>query len=151
MEIQRIAIDHTDAVYRLVQQTIDGVYPDYYSAEEVEFFRQFHHPDAIARDILKGAVYGYFADGILVGTGSYHDHHIARLFVDVKMQGKGIGGGILSYLEEQIAAAWHSAILDASRPAEEFYQKRGYRTVGQKHLPLESGATLTWNVMEKQL
>ena len=37
MEIQRIAIDHTDAVYRLVQQTIDGVYPDYYSAEEVEF------------------------------------------------------------------------------------------------------------------
>lgn len=151
MEIQRISVDHTGAVYRLVQHTIDAVYPDYYSTEAVEFFRQFHHQDAIARDILKGAVYGCFADGVLVGTGSYHDHHIARLFVDTKVQGKGIGSEILSYLEEQIAAVWHSAVLDASKPAEEFYQKRGYRTFRQKHLPLESGATLTWNVMEKQL
>lgn len=114
MEIQRISVDHTGAVYRLVQHTIDAVYPDYYSTEAVEFFRQFHHQDAIARDILKGAVYGCFADGVLVGTGSYHDHHIARLFVDTKVQGKGIGSEILSYLEEQIAAVWHSAVLDAS-------------------------------------
>lgn len=43
MEIQRISIDHTGAVYRLVQHTIDAVYPDYYGTEAVEFFRQFHH------------------------------------------------------------------------------------------------------------
>ncbi len=151
LEIKGISIDYVDAVYRLVQHTIDAVYPNYYSAEAVDFFRQLHQQNAIGKDVSKGAVYGCFADGILVATGSCHDHHIARLFVEVNMQGQGIGSKMLSCLEAKIAAAWHSVVLDASRPAEEFYRKRGYRIFCQEHLQLESGSLLTWNVMKKQL
>lgn len=151
MEIQQITIEQTDLVYRLVQQTITAVYPSYYFPEAVEFFCRIHNRGAIAKDILEGAVYGLFQGNDLLGTGSYHDGHIARLFVAPDLQRQGIGGKLLEALERRIARKRDRAVLDASKPAEEFYRRRGYHIIGQKQLTLASGAVLAWNVMEKQL
>ncbi|HIR41157.1 MAG TPA: GNAT family N-acetyltransferase [Candidatus Egerieicola pullicola] len=152
LESQRISIEKVDAVYRLVQQTITTVYPNYYFPEAVEFFCQIHNRGAIAKDILEGAVYGLFQGKELLATGSYHNGHIARLFVAPNLRGQGLGGRLLEDLEYRIIAQEQTkAVLDASRPAEEFYRHRGYYIVRQKQLTLESGAVLAWNVMEKQL
>ena len=151
LESQRISIEKVDAVYRLVQQIIITVYPDYYFPEAVEFFCQIHNRGAIAKDILEGAVYGLFQGKELLATGSYYNGHIARLFVASNLRGQGLGGRLLEDLEYRIALERTKAVLDASRPAEEFYRHRGYYTVRQKQLTLESGAVLSWDVMEKSL
>lgn len=151
LESQRISIEQVDAVYRLVQQIIITVYPDYYFPEAVEFFCQIHNRGAIAKDILEGAVYGLFQGKELLATGSYYNGHIARLFVASNLRGQGLGGRLLEDLEYRIALERTKAVLDASRPAEEFYRHRGYYTVRQKQLTLESGAVLSWDVMEKSL
>lgn len=151
LEIKRISIEQVDMVYRLVQRTITTVYPSYYFPEAVKFFCQIHNRGAIAKDILEGAVYGLFQGNELLGTGSFHGWHIARLFVAPNLQGQGLGGRLLEDLEHRIALERTKAVLDASKPAEEFYRHRGYHTVRQKRLTLESGAVLSWDVMEKSL
>ena len=151
LESQRISIEQVDAVYRLVQRTITTVYPSYYFPEAVKFFCQIHNRGAIAKDILEGAVYGLFQGKELLATGSYYNGHIARLFVASNLRGQGLGGRLLEDLEYRIALERTKAVLDASRPAEEFYRHRGYYTVRQKQLTLESGAVLSWDVMEKSL
>ena len=150
-EIRTIMAAEADAVFSLVQETIQKIYPRFYSPDEVLFFRQLHNKEAIARDILAGAVYGLFWRNRLVGTGTCQGRHIARLFIAPDLQGQGIGSKLLEYLEGEIARTEDCALLDASKPAELFYRGRGYQIVRQEQWPLESGDALVWNVMEKKL
>ena len=54
--------------------------------------------------------------------------------VDEDCRGQGIGRRILAALEEQAhAAGARRIVLDARKPAERFYEKRGYRTLGEAH------------------
>ena len=57
-----------DAVRRITQETIDAVYPRYYPAGAVAFFKAHHRDAAISADIATGNVYLLWADGVPVGT-----------------------------------------------------------------------------------
>jgi len=82
--------EHAEQIYRLVQETIQAIYPKYYPMEVVRFFCNHHSREKIVRNITDGYVGMLLVDNKLVGTGSYKDNHITRVFVAPAFQKKRI-------------------------------------------------------------
>jgi N-acetylglutamate synthase-like GNAT family acetyltransferase len=78
-------------------------------------------------------------DGNVIGVGRLHfnspeEAQVRFMAVDEDCRGQGIGRRILEALEEQARAAGaRRMVLDARKPAERFYAKQGYRTLGAAH------------------
>lgn len=132
----------------LVERTVREVYPKYYSGDIVDFFCIFHSRGRMEAEVEAGRVWQLFCDGRLVGTGSHDGNHITGVYVSPKEQGRGFGSCIMERLEQEIRKEADRAVLDASAPAEGFYEHRGYQVVERKTLSM-GNAELTYPVMEK--
>lgn len=141
--------EHEKPVFRLVQDTIRSIYPNYYLPEIVDFFASLHSQEAISRDIAAGRVYVLLDGPRLAGTGTLRENHITRVFAAPDFLGKGVGHLIMEPLEGIIFENYDTAYLDASLPAGRFYDRRGYRTVRHEKWPVENGRILVYEVMEK--
>lgn len=151
MEYRPASIEHTEQIFQLVQNTIQTIYPKYYPKEVVDFFCNLHNKENIKKDIEAGHVGILLQDNLLVGTGSFQDAHITRVYVAPAMQGQGCGSYIMTCLEEKIALQYDKACLDASLPACSIYEHRGYRTIRHEKYQLENGVVLVYEIMEKEL
>lgn len=151
LEYRKAAIEDTEQIWELVQDTIQTVYPKYYPKEVTGFFCGLHNRENIMNDIEKGCVYILLADGVLAGTGSCMEAHITRVYVPPRLQGKGYGTYIMQCLEKEVAARYHTVNLDASAPAGILYEHLGYKTVKHEKLQLENGVFLVYEIMEKNI
>lgn len=138
-------------VYTLVQKTIRTVYPKYYPHEVVNFFSSLHSTDNIGQDIANRTVTLFYEGETLIGTGTCKEEHITRVFVLPEYQGRGYGSQIMQYLEGKAAQRYDKACLDASLPACQFYERRGYVTRRHETWACENGVMLVWGIMEKIL
>ena len=144
-------INNLDTIYNLVQNTIRTIYPKYYPTEVVDFFCEHHNPENIRKDIESGVVGILLVDGNIVGTGSYNDNHITRVYVNPDFQGNGYGSYIMQCLEDNISHTYDSVYLDASLPASHLYERRGYKTIEHNKWDVANGRVLVYEVMEKEL
>lgn len=151
MEYLKAKEDDLEQIYQLVQDTIQAIYPKYYPHEVVEFFCNLHSKENIATDIEDGSVRALFLDNCLIGTGTFIENHISRLFVLSNLQNNGYGSYIMKCLEEEIALHHNVALLDASLSATLFYEHKGYRTIFHNELSINNGFCLVYGVMEKAL
>lgn len=151
MDYIRAREEHIDTVFELVQQTIKTIYPKYYPKEVVDFFGQHHSKENIEADIRNGYVSVLIVNGQIIGTGSYKDNHITRVYVLPDYQGQGYGSYIMEALENEIAKTYDIVYLDASLPACRLYDHRGYNTKIHKSQDVENGVFLVYEVMEKDL
>lgn len=110
-----------------------------------------HSKDNIANDIRSDYVNILLIDDYLVGTGSYKDNHITRVFVRPYLQGQGYGSYIMQRLEEEIALNYDVAYLDSSLPASSIYEHRGYKTIKHEKWLVENDAVLVYEIMVKPL
>lgn len=102
-------------------------------------------------DIESGYVRVLFLDNCLIGTGTFSENHISRLFVLPNFQKNGYGSHIMQCLEEEISAKHNFAVLDASLCATCFYEHMGYKTVSHNELSTDNGFSLVYGIMEKPL
>ena len=65
----------------------------------VDFFANLHCYEHVLEDISSGIVYVLEDNGTIVGTGSYKDNHITRVYVLPVYQGNGYGKYIVEKLE----------------------------------------------------
>lgn len=151
MRYQKATEKDTEQILELVQTTIKKIYPKYYPKEVVDFFCELHCKKKIKEDICQGNVSVLLVDGRLVGTGSYQDNHITRVYVYPDFQGKGYGSRIMEALEAEISLTYDNVYLDASLPASHLYEKRGYRTIKHDKWKVENDVVLVYEVMEKPL
>ena len=151
MEYIRATEKDASAVFELVQDTISTVYPKFYPQEVVDFFCELHSMENIQHDIKNGCVSILLHDNRIVGTGSYKDNHITRVYVSPQFQGQGYGSYIMECLENEIGLKYDSVYLDASLPASRLYEHRGYKTVKHEKITVKNCAVLIYEVMEKRL
>lgn len=151
MEYLKAKIKDLGQVYQLVQDTIQTIYPQYYPHEIVDFFSNLHSKEKIAADIDSGYVRVLFLDNCLIGTGTFSENHISRLFVLPDFQKNGYGSHIMQCLEEEISTKHNLVILDASLCATCFYERKGYKTISHNELSTDNGFTLVYGIMEKPL
>ena len=102
-------------------------------------------------DIIDGNVRLLMIGDTLIGTGSYKEDHITRLYVSPDYQGKGYGTFIMDKLEAEIAQKYDKVSLDASLPAGIMYEHRGYKTVKHERWGCENGGMLIYEIMEKKV
>lgn len=149
MEYRLATVQEIEAIYTVVQFTIKKIYPNYYPEEVVDFFCRHHNLAAITKDVEGGNVSVLIVDNRIVGTGSFVDNHITRVYVLPEYQGRGYGTFIMQAIESEIIKKYDKAVLDASLPAVHLYEKLGYKTVKHEKYPVENGAVLVYEVMEK--
>lgn len=143
--------EQTEEILALVQKTITTVYPKYYPKEIVDFFCGLHNRESITRDIENGNVRVLLCAGRIVGTGSYEEDHVTRVYVNPDMQGQGYGRYIMQKLENEIAPVYDRISLETSLSASRFYKNYGYRTVKRDKIDLENGVVLAYETMQKRL
>lgn len=151
MQLIRAVPELADGIYRVIQATIDGVYPKYYLPEAVQFFRDLHNAEHIREGILRGETYAAVDGGSVLGTGTVCGDHISAVYVLPEQQGRGVGTCIMDLLEAQVAAKHAAAVLEGSLPAVRWYEHRGYRTQHHDVHPLDDGVKLVYDVMVKDL
>lgn len=151
MNYRKASIEDAEKITAIVQKTIAEIYPKYYPKEIVEFFAQLHCYENIVRDIKNNIVYIAKLDNVIIGTGSYEENHITRVYVLAQYQGKGYGHYILKELEKEIVKKYSCAVLDTSLPACKFYEGNGYKTVKHEYCKCDNKTILVYDVMEKQL
>ncbi len=98
-------------IYALVQNTIKSTYPKYYPTEVVDFFCEHHSLAAITQDVENGNVSVLLVNGNMVGTGSFVDNHITRVYVLPEYQGMGYGTLDIKQYRRQGIAMWTLALL----------------------------------------
>ena len=141
----------TKTIFEIVQSSVKNVYPKYYPQEVVNFFCKLHSLEHISKDINDGLAGILIVNGICVATGCYRENHITRVYVKPEYQGKGYGTVIMDHLEEVISKQYTKAILDASLPASQLYEKRGYFTTEHRRCIVENNVVLVYEIMEKSL
>jgi len=150
MKYNKATLEDLDTIYSLVQNTIKTIYPNYYPTEVVDFFCEHHNKDNIRKDIENGVVGLLMVDGNIVGTGSFNENHITRVYVNPEYQGKGYGSYIMQCLEDTISNTYDSVYLDASLPASHLYESRDYKTIEHNKWNVANGRVLVYEVMEKK-
>lgn len=148
--ISMIEADNPQKVADIVQATIQEIYPHYYSAGAVKFFRDLHSVEKIRLAMDAEKIYLFVSGDIILGTGSIRGNEICRLFVLPQYQGKGYGSGFMDLLEERIFSRFSTVSVDASFPAESMYLKRGYQIVSYEKIKTGNGDFLCYHKMEKQ-
>lgn len=143
--------DMAEAIYDVLQTTIQTVYPKYYPKEVADFFCRHHSRGHILEGIASGNMRVLTNGNVIVGTGCFDGNHITGLYVLPAYQKQGCGSRIMDGLEEEIGKKHTAVVLDASLPAVCFYEHRGYQTVGHGSYELEHDVRLIYEVMEKML
>lgn len=147
MQIIKITDKNFNDVKNITQTTIDSVYPKYYPAGAVQYFKNHHNDENIMSDIKDGQVYCLFENEKAVGTITIKENHINRLFVLPDFQGKGFGKELLNFAEKTIFQNYKEIEIDASFPAKSIYLKRGYKEVDFIKVEIANGDYLCYDVM----
>lgn len=151
MKIAPAKMEMLPTVKKIVQDTIDDIYPRYYPEGAVSLFKAYHSDDKISADIKNGSVYLLYDGSEGAATVTISGNHILRLFVLRKYQRRGYGKALLDFAEKEISKTYSEAELDASFPAKHIYLKRGYREKEYHKLQAENGDFLCYDVMRKDL
>jgi GNAT superfamily N-acetyltransferase len=149
MNIRRASDMDCKTILKIVHHTIKSIYPNYYPAEVVDFFLNYHKEENIRNDIEKGNVYLLLEEDKAIATGSIDGRMLGRLYVLPEYQGKGYGLAIMTTLENIIAEEFASSRLEASLPSYSFYQKLGYQPLEYQQYEVENNRMLCYYVMEK--
>lgn len=152
MSLKRASLSDLNTVKIISAKTISEVYPHYYPKGAVEFFLEHHNEHNIADDIKGGCVFLCSdARENIVGTVTIKNHEICRLFVLPEYQGNGFGTEMLDYAEKVISIKYPEIVLDASLPAKNIYQKRGYTEKEFHTIKTDHNDFLCYDVMVKHV
>lgn len=143
--------DMVDDIHRVLHTAIETVYPKYYPKEVVDFFCRHHSKEHIAEGIASGNMGVLVKNKKIVGTGCFDRNHITEVYVLPFYQKQGCGTYIMNCLESKISEKYDTAVLDASLPAAQLYEHRGYKTVGHGIYELENDVKLVYEIMQKDL
>ena len=136
---------------KLIWDTIDVCYREVYSDEAITHWESEHNEAEIFKDASEGIILIAELDGKMIGTGTLLGEQIKRVYVEPKLQGKGLGKMIMQQLEKLANDNGIKEIrLYASIPAKKFYDAIGYNTHSESFLEIQ-GKRLDYFNMNKML
>lgn len=128
--IQRVAERAWAADYDMTKETVEAAVRDWYGDERVRAeVASDDSPVIVAEE--DGEVVG-FTHGVVSQTEGVGT--VLRLYVDPDRRREGIGGALLSTIEERLAAdsiRLQATVLAANEAGRRFYEESGYEEVGE--------------------
>lgn len=117
----------------------------------VEFFLKLHNKENILIDINNNRTYILVDNNKLIGTGSFLENHISRVFILPEYQNQGYGSKIMDFLENKIKLNYDYSVLESSIPSKEFYKNRNYEKLDKKSMLINNGLEFSFDVLKKNL
>ncbi|MBR4288611.1 MAG: GNAT family N-acetyltransferase [Clostridia bacterium] len=131
--------------YNDLEEASEVLWKSFYAAEKkntsmsgMEFFRDLISPVSLSMNTFDGSIvlYGAFCEGKMVSVGALKEKNtILMLYVRPEFWHQGIGGEMLTFLEEQCSPG--KICLNASDCAVDFYVKRGYQVISPRKIENE--------------
>jgi GNAT superfamily N-acetyltransferase len=91
------------------------------------------------------------AEGKIIASGALDGNEIKKLYVDPDMKGRGIGSGMLAFLEGEARKNGIDEVRLTAFPfAVPFYEKHGYAAFGDIDTQMDSG-TMRTVLMKKKI
>lgn len=144
--------DDLDGVRGLVITTIERSYSGEYSAQAIQFFKDYHSLENIRSDATIDQTVVVLEHGSIIGTGTLLGNNIRRVFVLPEHQGRGLGGRIMAELEKRAAEAGVEVVdLDSSTASVDFYRRREYQGGAASSIELKDGERLDYLPMWKRI
>ena len=141
-----------DTVRDLIQNTIDACYSSVYSKEAMRFYKDWHCDENVLKDAKEGFMIVLKKDSRIIGTGTFVDDEIKRVFVEPAFHRNGFGNILMQKLEEKALLAGIDIVkLDATLLSKKFYDSLDYVTLEATFVELENGKRLDYYEMEKSL
>ncbi len=141
-----------NAVYELIQKTIDVSYNRVYPPEAIKFFKAFHSQATILKDAAAGYTVVAERNGEILGTSTLIDCHIQRTFVSPACQRQGVGGMLAQELEKKASRRKPDYLtLEASLVSRQFWEARGFTVQEETFIPVKNGQKLVYYKMSKKI
>ncbi|UCB42826.1 MAG: GNAT family N-acetyltransferase [Dehalococcoidales bacterium] len=152
IETRKFSEEDLQAVYQLIQRTIDISYHEAYPEEAVEFFKNHHRKEEILNETATGYTVVAESNNELVGTGTLLGLHIVRVFVNPLHQHRGIGKIIVQELEREALVDKPATLyLEASLVSRQFWESLGYIIQSEDFIPVGYNQKLKFYRMAKTL
>lgn len=108
-----------------------------------------HNRENIAIDIENNRTYILADNNKIIGTGSFLENHISRVFILPEYQNQGYGSKIMDFLESKIRLNYTYTVLESSIPSKEFYKNRNYVKLDEERLFIDDDFYFSFDVLEK--
>jgi GNAT superfamily N-acetyltransferase len=140
------------SVHELVQNTIQISYAGVYPPEAIAFFKNYHSPENILKDLTEGYIVVIETGSRITGTGTLLGTNIRRVFINPEYQRQGIGKIIADKLERKARSEGLEKLdLSASLKSRRFWEAMGYITTGEFALPVANDQKLIYYEMVKTI
>ncbi len=152
IHLQQIKEAELQAVYELVQNTIEVSYAGVYPPEAIAFFKNHHCQENILKDLKAGYIVVVEAGGQILGTGTLSGTNVRRVFIHPEHQRQGIGKIIANKLERKAKSAGLAKLdLSASLKSRQFWEAMDFVSSGEFALPVANDRKLIYYEMTKML
>lgn len=119
------------AVFDITRLSVRGLAAGYYSPEQIAGWMGARTPAFYEGLIAEGRMVVAERDGAIVGFVDATPGEVTRLFILPEVAGKGLGKRLLDIGLAQAREGHDGPIkVEATRNAEAFYQRHGFKTVG---------------------
>ena len=152
MEILMYEKKYFEEVYNVVHNTIEKIYPKYYTRKAVDFFHNYHSRENMLKNLPCEYTKIILENYRVIGTGSVKDNDIGRFFILPEHQNKGYGKLLFKELEKEILHNNYKTItLASSLGAVFFYKSCGFKFHEYKIIPVENEEYLCYMEMIKEI
>jgi len=152
IKIREFRTTDLSLVQKLIYQTIDICYPEYYPPLAVQYFKDYHDESNILERSKTGKVLLVETNNYIIGTGSIVGNEISGVFIHPNYQRQGFGKAIMNKLEEiGRLNGYTETELSISLPSLDFYENKGYKILEESSIDVGDNQVLEYWKASKDL
>ena len=161
LEIRLADNDDINIIGWLAQQIWPAAYKDILTQAQLEYMLQrIYSPDSLKEQMrLSHQFLIAELDEEPVGFASYSSladpgvFKLQKLYVLPELHGKGLGKALLDFVTESVLSLGATTLrlnMNRHNKAKEFYERNGFRVVGEENIDIGNNYFMNDYVMEKQ-
>jgi len=136
MTIRRLINDDAAVVSQLIVENLKTINIRDYSRELMDVLAEHKSPQSVQKLASECDAFVAVEDGEILGVAMLYGDRITNMFVHMQSQNRGIGGSLVTHIEELARTRKISKLsLDSSITALGFYIKCGYRIIQKVNKP----------------
>ena len=161
LEIRNAEIDDVNTIGYLAQQIWPVAYKDILTPSQMDYMLQlFYSPQGLKNQMKQDHCFLIAElDEEPVGYASYSKieegvYKLHKLYVLPGLQGKGVGRALLDYVSDEVQSLGANTLrlnMNRHNVAKSFYEKLGFKIIGEEDVDIGNNYFMNDYVMEKKL
>ena len=150
LSVRQADLDDRETMFRIHVDAVSALCGTHYSREQIDGWFVGRSPSDYTGPIEWGGDWIACRDGEPVGFVEFFTHTISMLYVLPDNTGRGVGSQLLRFAVHSMRGKTEVIELEALRNAAGFYERRGFRKVGDSCIRRPSGLVLPTILMERR-